>query len=909
MGISCPVVEGDDLLASGFSHPPESAKPWTWWHWMNGNVSKAGITADLESLKEVGIGGLYHFHVGQMPIEGNLKFLSPEWWDLMRFTAEEADRLGLQLGYHNCPGWSSSGGPWVKVEDSMQKLVWAATKTKGPARIEQSLPKPTLDAKRTRGFYRDVAVLALPDSKEPVPASCVVDLSSLMDSTGHLSWDVPAGNWVIYRFGHTTTGKQNHPAPVGGAGYEVDKMRKEAIASHFENYPARILANAGSARAAIRTFEIDSYEVGKQDWTPGFADEFKKRRGYDLLPWLPAWAGRVITSDDHTARFRRDMDQTIADLYAENYYGHFASLVRKQPGLQFTVEPYSGPFDTLAVGGRADVVMAEFWQKPATWGWSTVRPVASVAHTLGMKIVAGEALTGRPEFAQWRQDPYALKSSADKAFCMGINRFVLHTVAHQPWPDSVRPGMTMSWWGTHFGRTQTWWKQSPPWFSYITRCQFLLQQGRFVGDLLYLDQKDLVLPFGYNGDAISTEVFLRDLSFSDGKLTLPHGASYSVLVLPSSTSMQPAVARKLRALARAGATILGPKPTVSPSLENFPNADSEVQEIAAELWEGGKIPADLPPAGALERLGVKRDFDTDAPEILWIHRRIDDADLYFVSNQQEGERVIDCAFRVTGKQPELWDPATGEMRGAGTFQISDGMTRLPLKLDPSGSVFVVFRKPASVSKSTESPNWLEFTRVQDVRGAWVLGFDPKWGGPAAITFDKLEDWSQRPERGVRYYSGTAGYEKTFDLAKESARKPLWLDLGTVKNIAEVEVNGKSLGTLWKPPFRVEITPAIQPGSNRLVVKVTNLWPNRLIGDEQEPDDLEWGESGPWRHGDQTKVGKPLKKVPEWVDAGKPRPSSGRFTFTTWKFYEKDSPLLPSGLLGPVQILTTEARNP
>jgi hypothetical protein len=906
-----------EALASGFATPPEEAKPWTWWHWMNGNVTKSGITADLESMKRVGIGGFLVFHVGQLPFDGDVKYLSPEWWNLMRFTAEESQRLGLRMGFHNCPGWTSSGGPWVPVEQSMQKVVWSETQHRGPGQPGQPLPRPTVDPKWNH--YRDVAVIALPQSTNIIPSEQVINLTGRMDADGRLAWDAPAGDWVILRFGHTTTGKENHPAPIGGAGLEADKMSKAAITAHFRAYPEKVLANAGPARAAITTVEIDSYEAGPQTWTPGYESEFQRRLGYDPLPWLPVMAGRVIGSLGQSARFSNDMSRVTSTLFAENYFAHFRSLVRAHPGLEFTLEPSTfrqatQPYDDLTAGEHADLLMAEFWQNPRDYrgmGTDTTRRVASMAHTTGKSIVAAEAFTGVPIFGKWTQDPYGLKATGDAAFCKGINRFVLHTITHQPWPDRARPGMTMSWWGTHFGRTQTWWEKSRRWFEYITRCQFLLQQGRPVADVLFLDNREFAPPAGYDADTISELVFLRDVTASNGVMTLPHGGAYRVLVLPARRAMTPEVARKLADLARAGVAILGPKPDRSPSLSNFPKADGEVRRIATALWDKGTAQTNTNAAEALVRMGVPPDFTANIPDITWVHRRTDDADIYFVSNQEETERLVDCTFRVAGKQPELWDATTAEIRPAGTYRIQNGATHLPLKLDPRGSVFVVFRHATTNLAGTTTPNWPEFRPVRELAGPWNLRFDPAWGpfraesnrNPGEFVFEQLDDWSRRGEPAIRYYSGTATYEKTFELDAGTQAQPLWLDLGDVKNLAEVELNGVPLGVLWKPPFRADIQRAARAGTNSLVIKVTNLWPNRLIGDEQEPTDMVWGEPRPWKAPPPSDVGRPLQEIPAWFTAGQPRPSPGRYTFTAWKFYEKDSPLLPSGLLGPVRVLT------
>lgn len=889
-----------DSLAHSFQKPPESARAWTWWHWVNGNVSKEGITADLEAMKRVGIAGFYNFHVGVLPIEGPATFGSAQWWELSRFAAEEAERLGLTYGFHNCPGWSSSGGPWMKVEQSMQKIVWSEARFTGPGKYPFPLPQPEVD--KRWNYYQDIAVLLIPDQAGPIRLGDVVDLSGKLDVDGKLGEEIPSGKWIILRFGHTTTGSQNTPAPKGGVGLECDKLSREAVETFFKSYPEKYLANAGPAAQALKVIAIDSYERGPQDWTPAFREEFQKRRGYDLLPWLPVWAKQTIESSELSERFRNDMKQTVADLFDENYYGFFAELVHRHPNLQLAIEPYEGPFDSLTVAAHADIVMCEFWEKPCFWGWDSVDKVVSAAHTLGKRIVASESFTGWPNLAQWKQDPYALKTTGDRAYCAGVNQLVLHTSTHQPWLD-VRPGLTMGWFGTHFERTQTWWEQSKTWFDYLARCQFLLQQGEFVSDVLFLAKKGAV-PDGYKGDACSDTVLLHDLTFKDGKLVLSHGKSYRLLVI-SDTSPTPAIARKIRELAEAGATIIGPRFKNSPSLQDYPACDTEVAEIAGKLWDFGKISQDKSPDEALKELNVLPDFVCDASNILWIHRQKKGIDAYFVSNQEEKECTINCSFRITGKQPELWDAATGEVRLARAFQIENGLTHLPLKLDPSGSTFVIFRQPTSIAKGDAAANWNEFALFLELAEKWTLHFDPKWGGPGKVVFAKLEDWAKRPENGIRYYSGTVNYETNFMLSYKA--ESLWLDLGNVKNIAEVELNGKPVGILWKPPFRVDISGAVKKGRNRLVVKVTNLWPNRLIGDEQEPSDLEWGKEdvcdycvppGP--------CGAPLKSIPDWLVKGKPRPSPGRYTFTSWNFYKKDSPLLESGLLGPVTLAQEKA---
>ncbi|MBV5314980.1 MAG: hypothetical protein JZU47_16880, partial [Prolixibacteraceae bacterium] len=862
------------------------------------NVSKEGITADLEAMKRVGIGGLYNFHVGhQLPIPGTVDFMSPQWWQLSKFAVQEANRLGLEFGFQNCPGWSASGGPDVKVEQSMQKLVWSETWISGPQKYNQVLPRPKIDT--LYNYYKDITVLAFHESKDSIiDKKSILDISKNMNSSGQLVWEVPAGNWTIIRFGHTTTGKKNAPAPIGGEGLECDKMSKEAVKAFFESYPTKYLANASEFKNGIRHIEIDSYEAGLQDWTPKFREEFIKRRDYDPLVWLPVWTKKTVQNKDLSDRFRNDMKRTIAELYNENYFGYFAELVNQYPGLQLTLEPYDGPFNPFDVAACADVLMGEYWVQPATWGWNWTADVVAAAHVLGKNIVSAESLTGWPHLSKWQNDPYSLKSSADRAFALGVNRMVLHTIAHQPWADNFRPGITMAFWGTHFGRTQTWWEQSKAWFDYLTRCQYLLQQGEFVSDILCLNKGITNLPEGYRADICSELQLLNLVKAKNGKIVLPHGKTYGILVV-SDTILTPEVADKIKSLADAGVPIVGNRFTASPSLQNFPACDIEVKAVSDILWKEGKI-TDKPLEFLLKEKPISPDFSVSEKEVLWVHRKIGESEVYFISNQLDSTRIMNCSFRVSGKQPELWDAANGKIISASAFEMQNGQTSLPLKLDPSGSIFVIFRKPITKTKGTSAENWQNFIPVQELKTAWTVHFDPKWGGPETVSFPTLTDWSKNDHPGIKYYSGTATYETQFDLKEVTSS--LFLDLGKVKNLAEVTLNGVSLGVLWKPPFIVDIAKAAKVGENVLVVKVTNLWANRLIGDEQEPADVKWDTRlAGLSSVKNAMAGYKLMELPVWFTEGKPRLSAGRYTFTTFNYFTKDSPLQESGLIGPMRL--------
>jgi hypothetical protein len=1069
--------ETGDRLEKGFLSPPPSARPHTWWHWMNGNVTKEGITADLESMQRVGVGGFQVFNPLEGIPDGPAPYMSPQWLDMMRFAASEADRLGLEMCFHNCAGWSSSGGPWIKPAQAMQTVVTSETHVKGPKKFDAVLPQPQTNL----DYYRDIAVLAFPTpadktrieqlapkslsqqqyeyglqpAAKKVPATAtiardrIVELTAQLGSDGKLTWDVPEGDWTILRIGHTPTGAQCAPAPVAGRGLECDKLSREGIDAHWAGGIDPILKHVGPlvGRSLVNCL-IDSYEVGDNNWTPKFREEFQKRRGYDPLPFLPTLAGCYVDSGEITERFLWDFRRTLCDLFAENYFNRFAKLCHEH-GLKFSVEPYDGPFECPQVGAKADIVMGEFWATTDLNGIgavNTVKLAATVANTHGIPIVGAESFTGAPgPFSNWMGHPGMLKPEGDAMWCLGLNRFIFHTYVHQPWLDKF-PGMTMGQWGTHFGRTNTWWELSKPWMQYIARSQFLLQQGRTVADVLFFSgeaapnggvyRPDLKAK-GYDYDTVGTDLIMK-LTVKDGLIRTPVGGSYRLLVLPETEWMTPQLAKKVAELAKAGATVLGPKPKKSPSLVSYPACDAEVQKIADELWPAapsetadgrGEIISGRTIEQALTAKNMLPDFSTFSSKVKlgFIHRAADEVDVYFVCNQKMMPQTAVCSFRVTGRLPELWNAQTGTIQPAVMWQVKNGRTLVTLDFEQAGSLFVVFRKPAdaptdSITSITnladaqaKTPkleirkavyggfsrpdggkvdvtaklaervkngelevtadnnlagdpayNVVKQLRVEyvldgvaksitvgenqslrlpseellgvppapqlsledgrvfliagkagryllsrangdsqrivldalpepaELSGSWDVTFQEGRGAPAKAIFEKLISWPDSKDNGVKYFSGTATYRKTINIPAErfGENRSLLLDLGSVKEIAEVRLNGQELGILWKAPFRIDITKAAKPGDNELEVRVTNLWPNRLIGDEQYPDDCQWD-------------GIHLAKWPDWMVKGEPRPVKERLTFATWKHWHKDSPLQPSGLLGPVKLLTLE----
>ena len=733
-----------DSLEDGFHNPPRSARPQTWWHWMNGNITKEGITLDLEAMKRIGLGGAEIFNVDSGIPHGPVQFMSPEWRELFKFAVQEANRLGLELCVHNCAGWSSSGGPWITPAQAMQKIVTTEVSVNGPTNYSQTLPQPETNL----GFYRDIAVLAYPQpsgtqasvenlqakagyngrpvsaaesdtsTNGAVPRSALVDLTSKMDAEGHLDWEVPAGAWTILRIGYTPTGQKNHPAPPEGTGLECDKLSRAGLDEHWAGFMQKILDDVGPlAGKTLDDALIDSYEVGGQNWTPKFREDFRQLRGYDLLPFLPAFAGQVVDNPEVTDRFLWDVRRTIADLFAENYYGYFATLCHEH-GLKASIEPYTGPFESLQSGAPADIVMGEFWS--GSQGNPSVKIASSVAHIYGKTIVGAESFTATPSRGRWQNTPYSLKALGDLMYCHGLNRYIFHRYAMQPWTNRW-PGMTMGQWGFHFERTSTWWEQGKPWIDYVTRCQFLLQQGRPVADVAYfcgenapvdLRAGNPALPEGYDWDAINADVLLHRTSVRDGRLTLPDGVSYAALVLPpEDRNMTPQLLERLREYVEQGATIVGPPPQHSPSLEGFPQCDTQVKELAAALWgecDGKSVTENVVGQGrvfwgqSLAKVfasrGLKPDFEFtgDAPEtrLAYVHRVAGNADIYFVSNQRSLFDAADCTFRVFGKTPELWNPDTDTIEPAPIWHEQDGRTTVHLTFDPAGSVFVVLRSKA-----------------------------------------------------------------------------------------------------------------------------------------------------------------------------------------------------------------------
>ncbi|HEY9534355.1 MAG TPA: glycosyl hydrolase [Mucilaginibacter sp.] len=739
-------AQAQDALLSGFKNPQPSAKARTWWHWIDGNITKQGITADLEAMKRVGIQEAQIFNVGQGYPEGPAAYLTPQWLELFKFAVSEAKRLGMDIGFHNGPGWSSSGGPWVTPENAMQTVVYSETKITGGQPFNQKLPQPPTKF----NYYKDIAVLAFPtpESNQRIdglavkslsgstflthldPSDKVVDKAAIIDNAkiinltskmspdGTLNWTAPAGNWTIMRMGHTPNGTENHPAGLGGRGLEEDKLSRSAMDAYWAGGIKPIMDKLGPlVGSTLNNCLIDSYEVGCDNWTENFREEFKKRRHYDCLYFLPTLAGYYVQSGEVSERFLWDFRKSIGDLMADNYFGYFAELCHKH-GMKFSVEPYGGPYASMQAGAAGDVVMGEFWLANNSYAEST-KLAASISHLKGNRYVGAESFTS---IGGWMNHPATMKSLGDDMWTEGINRFIFHTYAHQPW--NIGPGMTFHQYGMEMNRLNTWWEQSRAYMDYIKRSQFLLQQGHSTADVLVFSDEsspnDAILradikALGYDYDQIGPDQLPR-LTAKNGIIYAQNGLSYRLLVLPETTWATPQLLTQLKELVAGGAVIVGPKPVKSPSLQGYPACDKAVAQLADELWPD-KISTNTSVTGALSNQHLAPDFSggTTGSDLHFIHRTVGDDDIYFVANPKAESRNEVCRFRVNGKKPELWNPETGKTEDILVWRKSaDNTTEIPITLNTNGSVFVIFRgaKPASAYHLTDAKITLDHPHLK-----------------------------------------------------------------------------------------------------------------------------------------------------------------------------------------------------
>lgn len=1095
LGLSVPSLAQD--LLQNFANPPQEARPRVWWHWMNGNITEDGIRKDLLWMKNSGIAGFHNFDAGLMTpqiVEKRLEYMTPEWKHAFKTTAELADSLGLEMTIASAPGWSATGGPWVKPEDGMKKLAWSEKRIQGGTKKAQvyAIPKATthtglFQASGSEGiasglsgvsakpveYYKDIAILAvkmpaadktmaqmgaravtasgevsvealsdvnlatsvqiarddkngyswiqyefpapqtikamslvtgrtrgeweaqnpqekvslwasddgknfykvcmvpdgsvaqqtidipvttaryfqlrLPnpvadnsyaaftgvvqkdpeftslsefvlhgvnrinhfeektgwaatwdvehfptpatDASELVAKSDVIDLTSLVDAEGNFTYQFPAGDWKIYRIGYSLTGKQNHPASPEATGLEVDKMDPAAWHRYFKTYFDMYKEASGGLMGSrgIQYVMLDSYEAGSMTWTPTMMEQFKKRRGYDLLPWMPVLLGQIVGSVQESEAFLWDWRKTCSELIAEGY-DKVSEIAQKEYGMKgrYTESHENGRLylvDGMDVKRTSEIPMSAIWW-PTPGGGSTlpmaladIRESASVAHVFGQNIVAAESFTtqGMGNETAWSFHPGKLKWLVDQEFANGLNRVVVHTSPHQP-DDVHKPGLGLMIFGQWFDRHETWADYAKVWMDYIARSSYMLQQGKFVADVLYYYGEDnnvtglfgwkaADVPAGYNYDFCNPTALLQEVSAQGGNLVTRSGMSYRVLVLDKNCRrMSLEVLRKIAKLAEQGVTIFGQKPEMSASLTDDA---AEWKQLVDATWSRANVTV---PAtynnlqNVLLSKGIQPDFQTTSKglDVQYVHRHLADKEIYWVKNPLDQQITIQGTFRVSGKKPHIYHPETGAVEEC-AYVMKDGFTTVTLPMVEEDAIFVVFDEATSeTQKELEVKDehvWMT------VDGPWQVAFEEGRGAPASATFETLSDLKDNANEGIKYFSGKATYTKTIELNKKQLQNAgsLTLDLGKVAVMAEVFVNGQNLGVVWKAPFKLDVTAALKPGKNDIKVIVTNLWVNRLIGDQQP--------------GIENKI-----------------------SYTTMPFYSAQSKLQPSGLMGPVRLL-------
>lgn len=926
--------------ANYFQAPPATYGVRCWWWWLNGNVTRQSITRDLEAMKEKGFSGASIVDAGGQDQRGNGTvpegplFGSPAWQELFRHAVKEAKRLGLVLGLNIQSGWNL-GGPDVQPQEAAKHLTWSETVVAGNSVNTLPLPPALHD------FYRDITVLAFPlrdttgikpihhlrlkaafdEAGSSAPDTRylleedttdnyrihadrrnVINISRYMDSTGRLSWKAPPGKWMVLRIGYTLNGADISTSSGKWKGLVIDHMSRKHFTRYWDTHVKPLLESIGpDAGSTLRYLQTDSWELGGINWTEDFQREFRTRRGYDPLPFLPVITGKIIDSRDASNRFLADLRKTISDCIADNHYKVFREKAAVYGiGLQpEPAGPHAGPFDGLKNLGYSDIMMGEFWSpsphRPRPESRFFVKQAASAAHIYNRKLVGAEAFTtiGRHwDDIIWEH----MKPGFDHEVCAGLNLTILHTFTNSP-AEMGLPGQEY-FAGTHLNPNITWWKYADAFFRYLARTQYMMQQGRFVADVLYYygdhvpniarrkeDDPAGALP-GYDYDVINEERLLS-LNVQQGRIVLPHGMSYRVLVLPDHRVLSLAALRKVYRLVTEGATVIGFPTKRIVSLEQPAVAEKELKRLTAALWGRdtvamprgsrqvgkGRIAWGYTAAAWLALRGVKEDCHFDAPDSLefgYIHHRWNNDNWYFISSRQKEACTAQVSFRISGRLPEFWDPVTGRIQSAVAYTQFNGVTTLPVSFAPYGSWFVVFRKPVPVTQQgTVATSFPDFIPADTLHGAWHVRFDERWGGPGSVVFPALTSWTERPEEGIRFYSGSAVYHKQFtlDSSRLNAGEELYLNLGAVKDvgIASVTLNGRNLGVLWTPPYRIPVNGIIHAGNNVLEVEVINSWRNRLVGDRGKPAEQRF-----------TKTNITIR--PEWT-------------------------LLESGLLGPVTLET------
>ena len=891
---------GNELLEGGFVNPSIENRPLAFWDWLNGYVDTAKMVYELEEMKNKGMQGAFIWDVGSLADPGKIiptgpAFLGEESLGYISLALKTGGRLGLNLGMIASSSWNA-GGDWIKEADASKELLSINQIVSGPSKQKITIGRPK-SRKGEAKVYSLISSIAIPHSGSKQidyteDKTIALDKFTLEDK--YIDWEVPEGKWDVISFFMCNTGQNLECPSPNSIGLMIDHLSRRATKSHFDTILTR-LAKVSTPENHLKFLEVDSYEVWPaKDWSPGFIQEFISRFGYDPKPFMPLLQGYSSIDSVVGERFLGDYSRLVSDMIIENHFAQSVDIANEN-GMQMFAEAGHGGYprvDPLKAFGNTNIPMGEFWNRQRFW---VTKEAASAAHIYGKKVVASESLTG---WNHWQHGPTDYKQLFDMAFCEGLNQVFFHTFAHNP-EIAGKPGFAYHA-GEHINVNTTWWEMARPFMDYLSRCSYMLRQGNFVGDacLYYGDQAPNLVPpkridpnikplyddnhclhcglpkpvnpgelTGYDFDYINADIITKDLTAENGKLLLPSGQSYKVMLLPDRDDISLEVLKRLDKLIYKGAVVIGRRPERTTSLKNYPDCDREVKAIAEKLWgkcDGKTILSNRYGKGTiywgksvkqvLEELNVRPDFEVSGIDnrdlhIDYIHRQTKTEDIYFVSNSSQVEQEIKCTFRVDKSMvPELWDAESGLIQRDVKFsKVKDGIS-IELILDPISSRFVVFRN-SSMGKNDAGLKYnLQYGFHKnkkaeaiyehiDITANWDISFNPDMGGPKSFRLEKLISWSDIDEKGIKYYSGSATYTRNFIIKEEVLSKgtEAYVDFENIQEMARVFVNGNDCGIVWTPPYKARITPYLKAGTNTITVQVINTWNNRIVGDLIIPD--------------------------------------------------------------------------
>ncbi len=871
-----------DKLAENFKNPPIEARPMALWDWTNGNFSLSQITYEMEQAKAKGMAGFDIWDVGVLVDEEKMipagpPFMSDQSVQAIAHAVREGERLKLRLGLITASSWNA-GGDWVRPEHGVMGLFKSETKVKGGQKISENLPFPSLPdqagnkenliARGANGlptFYQEVAVLAMPTDKKSLTTQEIINISIFMDTKGQLTWDAPAGDWAVVRYVCAPTGQALMVPSPNSKGRMIDHFSAAATELHLMYIIEKLQKELGTLKnRSLEYLYTDSYEASSAVWAPNIVNEFQKRWGYSMIPYLPILDKKTVVNEEISKRFLFDYNKLLSDLIIENHYAKCVEICKKY-GLQFGAEAggpgqpiHNVPFEDLKALGTLSVPRGEFWNKtPQLESLQIVKGIASASHLYNQKYVEAESFTS---VWLWQEGPQELKPLADRAFCEGLNRVVYHTFPHTP-AEAGSPGWVYNF-GTLIHVNNSWWEKSRSFHDYLARCSYLLQQGDFVGDVAfyYGDQApNFVKPKhinpslgnGYDYDVVNSEAILELMSVKEGKIFLPHGQFYQVLVLPHEDQINVEVLKKLEKMVLEGATIIGRKPTKTYSLSSYQQKENEIKAIANRLWGKcdslnvkenkygkGKIVWGKTIREVLIEKGITPDFQftasLDTAKLDYIHRHTVTDDIYFVRNVLNVPFEAKMTFRNVGKTPQLWSPVDGSFYDIATVQKEPKTTQISLQIASEESFFIVFRKNPKKAPLTDKQSPIVSEKA--ITGEWEVRFPHGWGAPMRTIFPELTSWTIAQDTAIHYFSGIAAYHKSLELTPDDMAqgKRIFLDLGKVKEVAEVWLNGHKLGERCFFPYSFEVTSYLRTGKNYLVIEVANALNNRMVGDAKVP---------------------------------------------------------------------------